>query len=118
MNALWNTVNLALAGFGLAGALRAEPSPDLFTAIDAQHRLEKTLLFNAGLDVGYVMAGLYLNELARRKPDQSDRLEGYGRSLVLQGGFLLSFDLVTYLVQRRSRALVRQALAPAADGVF
>jgi len=118
MNALWNTVNLALAGFGLAGALLAEPSPDLFTAIDAQHRLEKTLLFNAGLDVGYIMAGLYLTELARRRPDESDRLEGYGWSLVLQGGFLFSFDLVAYLLQRRSRALVRQALAPEADRAF
>ncbi|MBN1834374.1 MAG: hypothetical protein JW820_00920 [Spirochaetales bacterium] len=118
MNAIWNTVNLALAGFGLAGSLRAEPSPDLFAAIEAQHRLEKTLLFNAGLDVGYIMAGLYLTELARRKPDQSDRLEGYGWSLVLQGGFLFSFDLVAYLLQRRSRTLVRRALAPAADQVY
>jgi hypothetical protein len=111
-------VNLALAGFGLAGALRADPSPDLFTAIDAQHRLEKTLLFNAGLEVGYIMAVLYLTELARRRPDQSDRLEGYGWFLVLQGGFLFGFDLVAYLLQRRSRSLVRQALVSAADQVY
>ncbi|MBN1834992.1 MAG: hypothetical protein JW820_04020, partial [Spirochaetales bacterium] len=62
-----------------------------------------------------IMAGLYLTELARRTPDHRERLEGYGWSLVLQGGFLLSFDLVAYLFQRRSRALVRQSLAPAAE---
>lgn len=110
MNALWNTVNLGLAGAGLAGSLRAVPGGELFASIDAQHRLEKILLFNAGLDVGYIMAGLYLGELSRRRADQRDRLAGYGRSLVLQGGFLLGFDLVVYLVQRRSRGLIQEAL--------
>jgi hypothetical protein len=73
--------------------------------------LEKTLLFNAGLDVGYIMTGLYLTELSRRAGEQQERLEGYGWSLVLQGGFLLGFDLILYLVQRQSREPIRRALS-------
>jgi len=111
MNAIWNGVNLGIAGLGLAGSLRAAPSPDLFASIDAQYGLEKTLLFNAGLDVGYIMTGLYLTELSRRAGEQQERLEGYGWSLVLQGGFLLGFDLILYLVQRQSREPIRRALS-------
>jgi hypothetical protein len=116
MNALWNTVNLGFAGAGLLGSLRTAPSEDLFASIDAQYGLEKALLFNAGLDVGYIMTGLFLAERTRRGGEQSDRLQDYGQSLVLQGGFLLAFDLVVYLVQRRSRTLIRQGLVERSTG--
>jgi len=111
MNALWNTVNLGIAGLGLAGSLRAVPGQDLYESIDAQYGLEKALLFNAGLDIAYIMTGLYLAQLSRSAGDQSERLQGYGESLILQGGFLLGFDLVVYLAQRRGRRLIREALA-------
>lgn len=115
MNAIWNSVNLGLAGLGLAASLRATPSADLFGSIDAQYGIEKTLLLNAGLDVAYMATGLYLTELSRRGGPQADRLQGYGQSLLLQGGFLFGFDVVVYLIQRRSRPLIRAAL-PAGAG--
>jgi hypothetical protein len=102
---------LGLAGAGLYGSRRAEPSPDLFTAIDRQYSLEKTLLFNAGLDAAYIMTGVFLLERSRTATSQAERLQGYGQSLLVQGGVLLGFDLVVYLIQRRSRKLLRQALS-------
>jgi hypothetical protein len=63
--------------------------------IDLQN-LDKILLFNAGLDVGYMATGAWIWERGLRKG--SERLEGYGKSLLVQGGFLLAFDLVLYLL--------------------
>lgn len=95
MNAYWNTVNLAIAGFGLYSVKKLVLKKiSLVENIHAQHQLEKILLFNTGLDVGYVFGGLYLNERGQRLANQ--QTEGYGKSLVLQGSFLLVFDIVQY----------------------
>jgi hypothetical protein len=103
MNAAWNTVNLAIAGFGYWSASRTDPgSFDLFGTIDEQYKFQKILLFNAGLDVGYMATGLFLiersNNPARNNPE---RLKGFGQSLLLQGGFLFAFDLVNYWIHAR-----------------
>ena len=103
MNAGWNVVNAALAVPSLIGSARRieqAPSLDLTESLVAQNRIEDTLLFNAGIDVGYVAAGLYLAERARRGGAEAARLAGFGRSLIVQGGFLFAFDLVVYAVQR------------------
>ncbi|MBC7650497.1 MAG: hypothetical protein H7101_01965 [Deinococcales bacterium] len=95
MNTYWNTVNLAIAGFGLYSVKKAMTKKlSLAQNIQAQHQPEKILLFNAGLDVGYVFSGLYLNERGQRLTNQ--QTEGFGKSLVLQGSFLLIFDIVQY----------------------
>ena len=95
MNTYWNTVNLALAGFGLYSVKKAMTKKlSLAQNVHAQNQLEKILLFNTGLDVGYVFGGLYLNERGQRLTNQ--QTEGYGKSLVLQGSFLLVFDIVQY----------------------
>lgn len=60
MNIAWNAVNLAIAGFGLYGALNPDTTLNLFESIQQQANIEKILLFNAGLDVGYIMTGFYL----------------------------------------------------------
>ncbi len=105
MNAGWNIVNAALALPALFGATRdlaAIPSGRTVGEIRAaQNRLEDAFLFNAGIDVGYMMAGVYMIERSRREEPNAATLEGFGRSLILQGGFLFAFDLVAYLVQRR-----------------
>ena len=98
MNAYWNGINLVLAGSGLYTALTTDPSGlDFAETLRQQGRLEKILLFNAGLDVGYVLGGAYLMERAKR-PDQEhpERLRGFGKSIILQGAFLFAFDLGAY----------------------
>ncbi|GAA4055872.1 hypothetical protein GCM10022409_48930 [Hymenobacter glaciei] len=98
MNVLWNLVNAGLAAWGI---LRLHFSPpaglDAAELLNSQHFYETLFAVNAGLDVLYVLAGSYLRRRATR-PNQTrpERLLGYGRSLWVQGGFLLLFDGVMW----------------------
>ncbi|MEN0004535.1 MAG: hypothetical protein AAF798_10335 [Bacteroidota bacterium] len=97
MNAGWNAVNLVLAGVGYYTAVKTDPSSfDLYQSIQEQQSIEKVLLFNAGLDVGYMLGGLYLMERGKSATKNADRLEGFGKSILLQGAFLFVFDLGAY----------------------
>jgi hypothetical protein len=99
MNIAWNAVNLGLATFGYLAAVKADPaSIGMYESIQQHQGIQKTLLFNAGLDIGYIMGGLYMVERSRRVEKKPERLEGWGRSLVLQGAFLFAFDVGVYLV--------------------
>ncbi len=105
MNAAWNTVNLGIAGFGYYGLSNSSLDLSLSDTINEFHNFENILLFNAGLDVGYMAIGAYLWERGLRK--ESDRLVGYGQSMILQGGFLFTFDIILYLLSRnQSRSLI------------
>ncbi len=101
MNVFWNIANLGLATAGYFGA-KADLNQQLSlaTSVHDQHKIEKILLLNAGLDVGYMATGLFLNE--RGKMKSSDRLKGYGNSLLLQGAFLLIFDSGMYAVHHHN----------------
>jgi len=100
MNGYWNAVNLVIAGAGYFGLRKQKPASfTLSQTFEEQQKIEKLLLFNSGLDIGYVFAGLYLNQRGINNNDE--RLEGYGESLVLQGGFLAVFDLIFYLAQKK-----------------
>jgi hypothetical protein len=105
VNALWNTVNLGLAGGTLIAAeRRSDPTGSTALTLPeyraASHRLEKVLLFNAGLDLGYMTLGGWLWERGSRGDGlaasdvSADRLAGWGQALVVQGAFLFLFDLV------------------------
>lgn len=99
MNAMWNGFNLAIAGFGYYSAMKSDPAAwDLATSLSKHNSFQKILLFNAGLDVGYIMGGLYLTERAKRPDVNSDQLKGFGQSIMLQGAFLMAFDLVNYFI--------------------
>jgi hypothetical protein len=101
MNAGWNIVNGAIAVGSLIGAASEDPaSPGLVATLQEANFIEKVLLFNAGLDVGYIATGAFLNERGLRK--DSDRLVGYGRSLMLQGAFLLAFDGVLFWLHQQN----------------
>jgi|AntRauTorckE6833_2_1112554.scaffolds.fasta_scaffold14838_2 hypothetical protein len=95
MNAGWNLVNLGISGFALYGISQMDASVLSYSeSLEKLQNFDKILLFNAGLDVGYMAAGAWMWERGIR--NDSQRLEGYGKSLILQGGFLLVFDLVLY----------------------
>lgn len=111
MNVGWGVVNLALAGTALLTARHhaAAPTTDRSAATKAQLRTENLYLLNAGLDVAYVATGFYLQERAKSRTTQrqQDRLTGFGRSLLLQGGFLLAFDGLMFAAHHKhgNRAL-------------
>lgn len=102
MNIMWNAVNLGIAALGYWQASKATPEGwDSYEVVKDHFNMQKVLLFNAGLDVGYMATGLYLTERAKRGGEQSDKLRGWGQSIMIQGGFLFVFDIVTTIVMSR-----------------
>lgn len=100
MNGGWNLINIALAGVGYYQATQLGLSDlSLVSSLIEQQKIEKLLLFNAGLDVAYVATGLYLIEKSKTNTNHPDRLQGFGQSLILQGAWLFAFDLGFYLLQ-------------------
>lgn len=111
MNAGWNIVNAALATGGLISAANEVPgSYGLIETARQAEFIEKLLLFNAGLDVGYVAFGGFLRERGRRT--DSERLAGYGDSLLLQGGFLFAFDLVMFGIHHSNASTFYETIRP------
>jgi hypothetical protein len=95
MNAIWNVVNAGIAVSALSG-MGADSLASLPMAYKEGLTMEKVLLANAGLDVAYIATGGYMMERGMRK-DQV-RFRGYGQSLLIQGGFLLAFDTVLFIL--------------------
>jgi hypothetical protein len=104
MNLFWNTVNLSIAGIALYSNLSTDYSLLSGTELlEKQGKIQRLYLINAGLDVAYMGTGFLLKHLASRYPKSEERLQGYGNSVILQGGFLFVFDLVMYGLQRGHR---------------
>ncbi len=116
MTAGWGLVDLGLAGLSLynndpAAAATLGPAESLA----AQLGIERILLFNAGLDVGYLTLGAWLWERGLRKSDP--RLEGFGQAILIQGAFLLAFDLGLYGLEAQHGETLRLMLTPGGAGV-
>lgn len=101
-NAVWNIVNLGIATFGYFNAVNSDPaSMTNVEIIKDFNSLQRFLLFNAGLDVAYIATGFYLKERSKNS-SSSERFRGYGNSLLLQGGFLLLFDVALYFIHQNN----------------
>ncbi|HSL87796.1 MAG TPA: hypothetical protein VK870_00690, partial [Ignavibacteriaceae bacterium] len=99
-NAMWNVVNLGIASFGYFNAINSDPaSMTNVEIIKDYNSLQSFLLLNSGLDVAYIVTGFYLKERSKNS-SSSERLRGYGNSLLLQGGFLLVFDVALYFIHQ------------------
>jgi hypothetical protein len=98
MNAYWNVVNLGIATYGFWQASQVA-ALNFWEILVAQQQIEKVLLFNAALDLGYMAIGLLLIERGRRLEKQ--RWMGFGKSILLQGAFLLLFDAILYGFQQQ-----------------
>jgi len=111
MNLGWGAVNLAIAGFGYYGAMKTDPSSfDLYQSIAEQHKIQKILLFNAGLDVGYMMGGLFMMERAKNVTENAERWKGFGKSILMQGAFLFAFDVAMAVIISKGNGDVRPLL--------
>lgn len=112
MNIGWNAVNLGLATAGYLSAVNTDPgSLDLYETVKAQHGIQKILLLNAGLDVGYMLGGLYLMERSKNAEKKPERLKGFGKSIILQGAFLFAFDLAAYFIQAADNSKLEPVLS-------
>jgi len=101
-NAMWNVVNLGIAAFGYFNSVNSDPSTMTnLEIIKDFNSLQNFLLLNAGLDAAYIATGFYLKERAKNS-SSPERLRGYGNSLLLQGGFLLLFDVTLYFIHQNN----------------
>jgi hypothetical protein len=102
MNLGWGLVNAGLAASGLWTASHTDPASfDLYQSTLEHHRLQKIFLFNAGLDAGYMMGGLWMVEKSKTALKHQDRLRGFGKSILLQGAFLFVFDIGAAIYHQR-----------------
>ncbi len=112
MNIGWNAINLGLATAGYLSAVNTDPaSLDLYETVKAQHGIQKILLLNTGLDVGYMLGGLYLIERSKNAEKKPERLKGFGKSIILQGAFLFAFDLTAYFIQAADNSKLEPVLS-------
>lgn len=117
MNIGWNAVNLGIASLGYFSAARTDFSTfDAYKSIDEQYKLQKVLLFNAGLDVGYMAAGAWLIERGKNTVNNPERMKGFGQALVLNGAFLFAFDLVNYFILSSQNHKIKLLLNPTMSG--
>ncbi len=101
MNTWWNAVNLVIAGAGYYGAFKDDPAAyGLYESIQEQSKIDKLLLVNAALDIGYMVGGLYLIERSKNVTNKPERLKGFGKAIILQGGFLFAFDTIMYIIHQ------------------
>lgn len=109
MNVYWNVVNLGIAGLGYYNAVQADAgSATAWSAMQDHFHTRQILMLNIGLNTAYIMTGVYLLERSKRGGEQTDRLLGYGRSIIMQGAFLLVFDTVLYLFHQQHSSLAEQ----------
>jgi len=102
MNLGWGAINLGIAGFAYYNAVKTNPASfDLLSSFKEQEKITRILLFNAGLDIGYILGGAYLRERAKTTTNNPERLAGFGESIILQGAFLLVFDLAVFWVHHQ-----------------
>jgi hypothetical protein len=101
MNVMWNTVNLALAVPGYIRSKNADLGLNEVQTLAEQRKTQKIFLVNSALDLGYMASGFVLKEQNSTDASKQAQFEGYGKSLLLQGGFLLFFDLGAYFIHQK-----------------
>lgn len=97
MNLSWGVVNAGIAYMGLGGVRQEMISKmncnDMLQRYESNKRL---YLINAGLDAVYIGTGLFLWEHSNTVTNHSELWSGFGKSIALQGLFLLIFDSTMY----------------------
>ncbi|MBL7682130.1 MAG: hypothetical protein JNK00_02125 [Flavipsychrobacter sp.] len=102
MNALWGTVNIGIAGIGYMGARKE--AGQILTCDKMLGRYEsgkRLFLINSGLDIIYIGSGMALISYADDL-DNPARWRGYGKSVAMQGIFLLVFDGTMYALHQHN----------------
>jgi len=102
MNALWGVVNTSISAFSLRNGRREMAEKLNAQQSYAQYKASKKIyLINSGLDLVYIAAGLGLTKYAATTKNNTALFNGFGKSVVLQGTFLLIFDSFMYTSHAR-----------------
>lgn len=123
-NILWGGVNLGISQLSFWSLHRKRAK--IYTLEQSLKRTEtseKLFLFNTGLDLGYIIYGLYTKERSNKySGEKRDKLKGTGASLIVQGAFLTLFDGTLYLLHakngnRLTKKLSTISLSTTGDGI-
>jgi hypothetical protein len=93
-------VNLGIGLAGYFGAISDLTSLNQGQIVSAYHDMQNLYILNAGLDVAYIAIAFLLLERAKNLLKWRPLLRGYGYGLILQGSFLLVFDLVMFFMHK------------------
>ncbi len=106
MNAAWGVVNTGIAVLSLSRARKEAAARINAEDAYARYKSDKKLyLINAGLDVVYIAAGVGLAKYSENAKNNPEMWSGFGKSIVIQGVFLLIFDNVMYTTHSRYNSL-------------
>jgi hypothetical protein len=101
MSSYFNAVNVGIAAVGFLGIKKQLLKINtLASEIQAQQKIQKILLINSALDVGYFGIGLLMRNSGIK--NQNAKIQGYGGSIMLQGTFLLVYDLLQFTAHRKN----------------
>jgi len=113
MNAYWNLINGGLAIMGYINARKAMTRKyDLADNESAQLSMEKLYAINFGLDLAYIATGFYLRERGINNTNQKsrDQFAGYGKSIIVQGGFLFIMDGIVLSLHHKNSVRLNKKL--------
>jgi len=109
MNAIWGGVNLLIALPAFINARKSKTDLTLEASVRGQAAIEKTFILNAGLDIAYLAGSTWFLEKATTSANP-DKYRGYGKSILMQGAFLLLFDAVMFTTHNRHGKKLYKAL--------
>ena len=93
MNAIWGVANIGIAGLGYRHAKKEMATKTDASKAWANYKRDKKIyLINMGLDVVYTGIGAGLVQLSKNDKTNPEMYRGFGKSLAIQGMFLLVFD--------------------------
>ena len=121
MNVFWNAINIGLAIPGYIKARNGKSQLSLFKSLEEQRKIEGVHLVNAGLDLAYISSGILLRNKQPKNSNEENQFRGYGNSIIIQGGFLLVYDWIGYMMHRRHAKKqlnpLLQKIEPSAQGI-
>lgn len=99
MNLAWNVFDL---GLGIGGIFTKRISLIESSELGLKKHMskQKTFLFNCGLDIAYVIGGLYMTERSHRSDDPA-LWNGLGKGVMYNGACLFLFDGIMYGLNNR-----------------
>jgi hypothetical protein len=121
MSAYFNAVNVGIAALGFLGIKKQLLKTNtLASEIKEQQKIQKILLINSALDIGYFGIGLLMRSSGIK--NQNAKIQGYGGSIMLQGTFLLVYDLLQFGAHRKNGKRLGQkfgiwTLGPTTNGM-
>jgi multidrug transporter EmrE-like cation transporter len=122
MNLSWGFINGGIAAFVYFHTKKSAARPKmLLRRLNLQRHVEKVLLFNVGLDLAFVIAGIALYQRAFTVDAAYPELwKGFGTSVLIQAAYLLIQDSVFYRLHQKNRKKTepdwKRRLDPGMDG--